>query len=228
MMVWHLVSKLLGLFDKVIWRAREARWRSRFGGVGPNFVFEPVVSNFVTPETFFAGADCFLNVGAHVSGLVTLGDRVLIGPYVRLLSGNHLFGIEGRYARFLRASLDNPENLRLQTIESDCWIGAGAIVLGGVTVGVGSVVAAGSVVTKDVPPFTIVAGVPARAVRRIFDDATLQRHMWQLNYDPDEIGDALERRRLAGAAALPLAKAPKVAEIYYGLEKIGLDPDDVG
>ncbi len=52
-------------------------------------------------------------------------------------------------------------------IEDDCWIGAGAIILNGITIGKGSVVGAGSVVTKDVPPYTIVAGNPARKIKDI-------------------------------------------------------------
>ncbi|KAJ4143654.1 hypothetical protein NW765_000802 [Fusarium oxysporum] len=53
------------------------------------------------------------------------------------------------------------------TIEQDCWIGGGAIILPGRTIGKGSTVGAGSIVTKDVPPFTIVAGNPARVLRGI-------------------------------------------------------------
>lgn len=59
-------------------------------------------------------------------------------------------------------------------IGHDCWIGANAIVMGGVTIGTGAVVAAGAVVTHDVPPFAIVAGVPARVLRYRFDPATCE------------------------------------------------------
>jgi maltose O-acetyltransferase len=52
-------------------------------------------------------------------------------------------------------------------IEDDAWIGAGAIIMPGITVGEGAVVGAGAVVTKDVPPYTVVAGVPARPIKRI-------------------------------------------------------------
>jgi chloramphenicol O-acetyltransferase type B len=52
-------------------------------------------------------------------------------------------------------------------IQDDAWIGAGSIILPGVTIGEGAVVAAGSVVTKDVPSYTVVAGVPARPIKRI-------------------------------------------------------------
>lgn len=65
-----------------------------------------------------------------------------------------------------------PEMLSPVSIGHDCWIGANAIVMGGVTIGTGAVVAAGAVVTHDVPPFAIVAGVPARVLRYRFDPET--------------------------------------------------------
>ena len=58
------------------------------------------------------------------------------------------------------------------TIENDVWIGAKVTVLGGVTIGNGSIVAAGSVVTKDVKPYSIVGGVPAKMIRYRFDPKT--------------------------------------------------------
>ena len=62
-------------------------------------------------------------------------------------------------------------------IEDDVWVGYGTIVLTGLTVGRGSVVAAGSVVTRDIPPYSIAAGVPARVIGKRFDDqATIDRH----------------------------------------------------
>jgi acetyltransferase-like isoleucine patch superfamily enzyme len=51
------------------------------------------------------------------------------------------------------------------TIEDDCWIAANSVILAGVTIGKGSVVAAGSIVTKDIPPYSVVAGVPARVIK---------------------------------------------------------------
>jgi len=60
-------------------------------------------------------------------------------------------------------------------IGNDVWVGAAALVLKGVTVGDGAVIGAGSVVTKDVPPYAIVTGNPAQIIRYRFDDATIKR-----------------------------------------------------
>jgi len=93
------------------------------------------------------------------SGFISIGSNVLMGPRVSLLAEDHN-----------AASADEPIKAqgvtRLPiTIEDDVWLGAGATVTGGVTVGRGSIVAAAAVVTRDVEPFSVVAGVPARLVR---------------------------------------------------------------
>lgn len=66
-------------------------------------------------------------------------------------------------------------NLRSTTIGNDVWIGSNALILRGVTIGDGAIVAGGSVVNRDVPPYAIVAGVPATVKRMRFDDATIER-----------------------------------------------------
>jgi len=85
----------------------------------------------------------------------------------------------------------------------DVWIGHGAIVLPGRSVGNGSVIAAGSVVTKDVSPYTVVAGVPARPVKRRFDEATaeaIEALAWW-DWDHDRLRDALADFRELDAPA---------------------------
>lgn len=100
--------------------------------------------------------NCFLGV----RGKIEIGDDTIFGPYVSLHSENHNY-----------QDMDSP--IRLQgtsrsgiTIGKNCWIGAKATILDGVTVGDGVVVAAGAVVTKDVPDNVVVAGVPARVVKK--------------------------------------------------------------
>lgn len=83
---------------------------------------------------------------------------------------------------------------RRTTLGPDCWIGHGAIIRPEVTVGAGAVVAAGAVVTKDVPPFTIVAGVPAAPLRTRFPQAVIDRliRLAWWDWDHDRLRGALE------------------------------------
>jgi acetyltransferase-like isoleucine patch superfamily enzyme len=92
-----------------------------------------------------------------VRGLVRIGNHLMMGPRVTIYAENYNF-----------ADRDTPisrqgVNRRGIFIEDDCWLGTGSTVLDGDTVGYGSVVAAGCVVTKDVPPYSVVGGVPGRA-----------------------------------------------------------------
>jgi acetyltransferase-like isoleucine patch superfamily enzyme len=92
-------------------------------------------------------------------GGVEIGDRSMVGPGSKLISAGHVIPKGREPMRFSGAFL------KKITIEKDVWIGAQAIILPGVKVGEGVIVAAGAVVTKDVPPFAIVGGVPARIIR---------------------------------------------------------------
>lgn len=74
------------------------------------------------------------------------------------------------------SSIDNSEkNLVKTTIGNDVWIGNGAIIINGIKIGDGAIIGAGAVVTKDVPPYSIVAGVPAKVIKKRFDDITISR-----------------------------------------------------
>jgi acetyltransferase-like isoleucine patch superfamily enzyme len=93
--------------------------------------------------------------------LITIGSRTLIGPNCCFYSATHPLD------PFLRNGINGPELGKPITIGEDCWFGGNVIVLPGITIGRGVTVGAGSVVTKDVPPFHCVAGNPARIIRRI-------------------------------------------------------------
>jgi acetyltransferase-like isoleucine patch superfamily enzyme len=92
-------------------------------------------------------------------GGIEIGDRSMVGPGSKLISAGHVIP-EGRGPMRFSGPL-----LKKITIEKDVWIGAQVIVLPGVKIGEGAIVAAGAVVTKDVPPFGIVGGVPAKVIR---------------------------------------------------------------
>jgi acetyltransferase-like isoleucine patch superfamily enzyme len=109
------------------------------------------------PDSLTLGNQIDIGEYTHIraSGGVTIGDRVLIASHVVITSRTHPIGLP-RWG----VTKDQPI-----VIEDDVWIGASAIVLPGVTIGRGSVIAAGAVVTTSVPPMSVVGGVPARPLR---------------------------------------------------------------
>jgi len=102
---------------------------------------------------------------------VQIGNRVLISHSVNIHDTNsHSLSAQSRHRHFLDIFVDRASGglddigSRPIIIEDDAWVGFGAAILKGVTIGRGAIVSACSVVTKDVPPFTIVAGNPARQI----------------------------------------------------------------
>ena len=92
-------------------------------------------------------------------GKITIGDNCLIAPHVSIISTNHLY----KKSLLIREN-DWDENKNFVTIENDVWIGSHAVILPGVKIRKGAIVAAGSVVSKNVDEYTIVGGVPARPI----------------------------------------------------------------
>ncbi|KAH5418504.1 mannose-1-phosphate guanylyltransferase [Parastagonospora nodorum] len=93
--------------------------------------------------------------------LIAIGDRTMVGPNVSFYSAMHPLDPA------IRDGLRGPELGKEIHVQEDCWIGGNVVILPGVTIGRGSTVGAGSVVTKDVPEFTVVAGNPAKIIRKI-------------------------------------------------------------
>jgi len=111
--------------------------------------------------TLEIGSRTYINYGCSIAAteLVRIGARCNLGTYVIMMDNDyHRLEPERRDERPPSAPI---------ILEDNVWVGARAIVLRGVTIGEGSVVAAGSVVTRDVPPRTVVAGVPAKIVREL-------------------------------------------------------------
>ncbi len=101
-----------------------------------------------------------VGIGNVLIGPVTLGNQVILAQNVVLSGLNH------GYADVTRPIRQQPVTTREIVVEDECWIGANAVVTAGVRIGRHSVVAAGSVVTRDVPPFSVVGGNPARVLKR--------------------------------------------------------------
>lgn len=114
------------------------------------------------PRNVRLGFNVMMNRGVYIvaPARVTIGDNVLIGPYTVINSGSHNYSDPNKLIR------DQGHKLAPIVIEDDVWIGAHATILPGVVLQRGAVVAAGAVVTATVEAFTVVAGVPAKPIRR--------------------------------------------------------------
>jgi len=130
------------------------------GSIAPDaHIRPPLYVDYGTHIT--VGSGTFANYGLTALDVarITIGDDVQIGPNVQLLTPTHPLDPERR-----RAKLEAAEPI---VIEDNVWLGGGAIVLAGVTIGANSVIGAGSVVTKDIPPNVVAVGSPARVVRSL-------------------------------------------------------------
>lgn len=110
---------------------------------------------------------------------IIIGDNTMFGPHVTMITGDHRIDVVGQYMIDIKEKL--PENDLPIIIEGDNWIGANATILKGVTIGAGAVVAAGALVLKDVPPYAVVGGVPAKIIKYRFEEDALQEHIKLLN-----------------------------------------------
>ena len=86
---------------------------------------------------------------------LTIGNHVMLGPEVMIITGDHRFDIEGKLMDEITDEMKLPENDKPVRIQDDCWIGARSLILKGVTIGPGSIIAAGATVLNDVPPYSI-------------------------------------------------------------------------
>jgi len=188
-------------------------------------VFFPENSSLLTPETIRLGDDVFIGEGAHFSGDISVGNRVLFGPRVMALAGNHLFAVSGESVRFLHPR--GEENSEPIAVEDEVWCGAGVILLGGARLGMGCVVGAGSIVTNGIPPYVVAVGNPCRPVRLIFDDDGLADHLTRMGYGQDNALEIVRRRTHELAALKPgKLKAIDRTAAYREIRQRGNLPGD--
>lgn len=108
---------------------------------------------------------------------ITIRDHVMFGPNVTIISGDHRVDIPGKFMTENTSADKLPENDQPIVLEGDNWIGANATILKGVSIGKGAIIASGAVVTKDVPAYSIVGGVPARVISKRFSEEQLKTHL---------------------------------------------------
>ncbi|MFF2483506.1 sugar O-acetyltransferase [Paenibacillus sp. NPDC058071] len=143
--------------------ARQVAIRGLLGKTGENCVVEQQLFCTYGYNTT-VGDNFFLNVNCKLmdSGKITIGNNVFIAPNVCIITEEHAMDVEQR--------LEGLEYTHPVNIGDNVWICAGAIVLPGVTIGANSVIGAGSVVTKDIPPDSLAVGNPCKVIRSLKKD----------------------------------------------------------
>lgn len=155
-------SLLKKLYNRVVFSGGKIRglfW-SLFISSGPGLI---IMENckLLSPDKIEVGKDVFINHNCSFfgGGGIKIGNNCIIAPYVSLITNNHI------YMDLERPIDDQGYILKPINVEEGVWIGLGSIILPGVTLGKGSIVGAGSVVTKNVPPYSIFAGNPAKEIK---------------------------------------------------------------
>ena len=110
----------------------------------------------------------------------TIGKKVLFGPKPTIITGDHRIDILGKYMTDVTVEDKFVDGVNVYdqpvVIEDDVWCGANVTILKGVTIGHGSVVAAGAVVTKSFPPYSIIGGIPAKLLKMRFTEEEIKEH----------------------------------------------------
>lgn len=128
-----------------------------------------------------------IHVGSHVSigpdarfwstrAAIYIEDYALFGPGVTIITGDHRKNIVGKHIIEITDAEKSDEDDQDVRIGKGAWIGANVTILKGVHIGEGCIIAAGSVVTKDIPAYTVAGGVPAKKISERFTDAELKIH----------------------------------------------------
>lgn len=129
-------------------------------------------------KDFCAGAYSYVGSHSTICPKVTIGNFTMLAHDVMILGGDHNYKIAGIPTVFAGRDVTRPTK-----IGDDVWVGAGSIIMAGVTIGDGAIIAAGSVVTKDVEAYCIYGGTPAKKIKKRFSDEERQKHIAMLK-DP--------------------------------------------
>lgn len=107
---------------------------------------------------------------------VIIGNHIIFGPRVSIITGGHRMDVVGKYMSEVTNDEKRADDDQDIVFEGDNWIGADTVILRGVHIGKGSVVAAGAVVTNNVAPYSVVGGVPAKNIKYRFTKEVLEKH----------------------------------------------------
>lgn len=182
--VWKLIHIIPRVWQKIVISPIQ---KKMLGACGHTVTLEKNIQ--LNWENVFLGNDVWIGHGAVFMcsrAPIHIGNHVMLGPNVTMITGNHKIDLVGRYLTSIKDDEKMPEDDQEIILEGDNWIGANATILKGVTIGRGAIVGAGAVVTKDVAPYTCVAGVPAKLIERRFTPEQIKQHEKILQYRKEE------------------------------------------
>jgi len=147
----------------------------RFKKCGSNVKF--YAFDFLSYGTIEIGDDVYIGRGAKFSAahaIIHIGSKVMFGPNVLIRGGNHNTDVLGKFMFDVKEkrSFDDEDVV----ISDDVWVGANATILKGVTIGRGSIVAAGALLNKTYPPYSVIGGLPAKVLKRRFTYEEVTEH----------------------------------------------------
>jgi maltose O-acetyltransferase len=179
-----ILAQLYILTLKVFRRLRMYILRPLFKRYGSGFWFDP--DGYYTHRNITVGDNVNLGLKPILMAELSeihIGNHVMFGPEVVVVGGGHNTKVVGRFMTDVHEKTGN-EDLGV-IVEDDVWVGARAIILRGVCVGRGSIIGAGSVVTKSVPPYAIVGGNPAHVLNFRWNVESILEHEKVL-YSPEK------------------------------------------
>lgn len=186
-----MIKKILKRFYRII------RYRTKvYGKLGKNNTF---VSPSYSNEASIIGNNNYFGPYTMINNAI-IGNYCSIGPGVKIGQGVHSKDFITTYQPISRKLINYSLNTSPAIISNDVWIGANAVIMQDVKIGNGAIIGANAVVTKDVPPFAIAVGVPAKIIKNRFDDETIQlikESMWyELPYDKaiEKIEEIMSKR----------------------------------
>ncbi|MBR4265592.1 MAG: CatB-related O-acetyltransferase [Bacteroidales bacterium] len=150
---------------------------------GKGVYLRPMTSDIKGLENLSIGEGSSIPKGSTIyctKATLTIGKKVIFGPNPTIITGDHRINIIGKYMIDVSDEEKLPENDLPVVIEDDVWVGANVTILKGVTIGRGSVIAAGAVVTKSCKPYSIIGGVPAKLIKMRFTPEQIIEHEKQL------------------------------------------------
>ncbi len=164
---------------------------------GKNVRIKPSTSVYFGLENLTIGNDVSIPRYSHIfctDAPLIIGNKVIFGPSPTIVTGNHRIDVVGKYIFDSDEKL--PENDEEVIIEDDVWVGANVTILKGVIIGRGSVVAAGAVVNKFFPPYSIIGGIPSKVIKFRFTIDEIIEHELALYSVNDRLKrDTLEKTR---------------------------------